>query len=155
MAKPFIILMLLTTQVLFGIGGSVYLCIGDGVYCFGTDPDACSYCPATACSSVAGDSESDAPCCCCGRSHEREPQQVTGTACACEHILISSKHSLASARPMSMIDGELLLGVLAWLPALSLPIPEAVRTGGGMLVPDQPECVHPRLAALSTVVIRC
>jgi len=148
--------MLLTTQVLFGIGGSVYLCIGEGgIYCFGTDSHACSYCPADACSPDAADAPADAPCSCCGRSHEREPQQVSATSCDCQHILISSKHSLTSARPMSAIDGELLLGALAWLPALSLPIPEIVGTGGALPFPDQPECVHPRLAALSTVVLRC
>jgi len=46
MAKSLLILMLMTTQLLAGSGGSVYLCISnDGSYCcFDTGPESCMCC---------------------------------------------------------------------------------------------------------------
>lgn len=146
--------MLLSTQILNGIGATVYLCIGPGgIYCFNAEPDACSYCPAETSPQEQG--EDDEPCRCCGRKHHQEPRQLFGGSCGCKHIQISGGQSSSAVRPANLIDAEQLLGLLAWLPLL--PPSEIVRP----IAHQAPErslrltCAPGALAALSTVVIRC
>lgn len=152
MAKHFLTLMLLTMQVLTGIGMSVYLCIGPGgVYCLNSEADACSLCP----DNRGGHEDDGSPCSCCGRKHHEEPEQLAGDPCGCQHIQLSGGNPSSGVRPVNVIDAEQLLALVAWLPltpSFDNSLPSAslahLQTHGPARAPSA-------LAALSTVVIRC
>ncbi|ODA29090.1 hypothetical protein [Planctopirus hydrillae] len=165
MAKSLLILMLMTTQLLAGSGGSVYLCIcNDGsCTCFDAGPDLCTCCHDEHKEGVrhcCGGCEKDgdrAPC-----SHHDEEQPVcpddifvAGDPCGCTHIpvVMSSDQPTNVVRPSRSVEGERLFSLIALLPMLAFDhyavAHPPLRWADPPVVPDF------ALTVVSTVVIRC
>ena len=115
MIKSFLILMLMTTQLLAGGGGSVYLCIrNDGSFCcFDLGPTSCTCCEEPVPSLNKQDIrvvEKSSGCSCCGEElsetcddgqadqRTKELSGFSGNPCDCTHILLSNEQ--VSARPV-------------------------------------------------------
>ncbi|WP_437186511.1 hypothetical protein SH668x_003665 [Planctomicrobium sp. SH668] len=169
MAKSLLILMLMTTQLLAGSGGSVYLCISnDGEYCcLDTGPRSCTCCQEhqqeaahETCCSDAGCTEGIAEPS-CGHHDETSPcpeqnRVVKDDACGCTHIPVaaSAGHPTTVTRPTVTVDSERLALLVAWLPTWLSGTDAAsflphFRWTGPPAVPDF------TLTVISTVVIRC
>ena len=166
MARSLLILMLMTTQLLAGSSGSVYLCISnDGSYCcFDTGPDSCTCCH--------DEQKEVVRHTCCGGcekdgdhalwSHHEEGQPVclddifvAGDPCGCTHIpvVMSSDQPTNVVRSSSSVDGERLISLIAVLPTLVFD--HHVTAHPPLRRADPPELPDFALTVVSTVVIRC
>ncbi len=165
MAKSLLILMLLTTQILAGSGGSLYLCIkndGSG-FCFDTDIAACTCCHKEVTKQIA--------CVGCGcesaeSCRELEEQEackakhhglLASEPCGCTHIpvMVSGEQATTVARTLVTTESERLTLLLAWLPSSSIvdqlaeSDPPRWRWNGPPAIPDF------ALSVVATTVIRC
>lgn len=132
MLKSFLILMLMTTQLLAGSGRSVYLCIGDdgSFCCLDMGPASC-----TCCADQEVEISEEHSGCGCGcdeskssrdseRSSRMEPSAESilrsGDLCGCTHILLSSEQpSLRVARMSGAVDADYFAQFAAETPAVS------------------------------------
>lgn len=175
MIKSFLILMLMTTQLLAGSGGSVYLCIrNDGSFCCLNVGPASGTCRELSVTSrddqVAqiAENSSGCRCGCCGdesasQTADDQPaaptselSDLSGTPCGCIHILLS--HDQPSARPAKALaasDVEQFCQIASDLTSVA-------QTGGAN--PDwhslgqrfRPPAVRSQtLTVLSWVLIQC
>jgi len=158
--------MLMTTQLLAGSGGPVYLCISnDGSYCcIDTGPASCTCCHGQeaiqhdACCGEPGCEAVSESCC---EPHDEDPSQSDGHGlaavdpCGCTHIpvMVSSDQPI-TARSSTTTDVE-RLSLLVALPLalgsgleIAAPSPH-IHWSGPPAVPDF------ALIVISTVVIRC
>lgn len=163
MVKSLLILALVTTQLLAGSGGSLYLCISnDGSHwCVDSDPASCTCCRQEAetdehsgccCSHVAGSCDGD-------RDEHRTPSEspeLAGQPCGCTHILISHpQQSPTTVRASSTTDAERLALLVALLP--HAPLHDQFVSDGPDLTfrLNSPPIPSQSLAILSSVVLRC
>lgn len=168
MIKSFLILMLTTTQLLAGSGGSVYLCIkDDGSFCcVDAGAKACRCCeeeiPVAAEPPPAG-------CGCCRET--AAPKGPTGDdassssfkfiltsndPCGCTHVLIVQDQAYAKVNRISTrSDVQQLVQMAAHLPGLAaLDGLNALRTAAGWQY--RPPTVEPQaLTVRLSVQIRC
>lgn len=166
MAKSLLILMLMTTQLLAGSGGSVYVCISnDGSYCcFDAGPESCMCCQderETVHESRCGGCEEDGNKAPCGRHEEGQPTcpdddiLVAGDPCGCTHIpvVMPSDQPTNVARSSNSVDGERLISLIALLPTLAFDHHAVAHLP--LRLADPPAVPNFALTVVSTVVIRC
>lgn len=169
MIKSALILMLVTTQLLAGSGGSVYLCISnDGsFYCLDAGPSTCS-CGTRQATSLgdADDADKDGCSCCshCRASkphNERDLAPITELSSSedssgCTHILLSHDQGPSQvARSTSAADMDRLLHLAGHLRAVT-PMLSVIDCGCSLrerfwlpAIPSQ------TMAVLSSVLIQC
>ena len=132
MIKSFLILMLATTQLLAGSGGSVYLCIkNDGAFCcFDAGAENCRCCD----EEIPVVEEKPSGCSCCSEAaspalstEESAPSSsfeltlVSNEPCGCTHVLISQDQAQAKLSRMSArSDLQKFVQMAADLPGLVL-----------------------------------
>lgn len=164
LAKSFLILMVLTTQLLAGGGDPLYLCLGnDGSYCcIHSGLASC-----TCCQQEERRDEHDDLCCCDAAEpcdgHDgqhavpslRRLEFADGEACGCTHVLLSAGQAPSVTRTSATTDADRLLHPIA-LPAISETVGEPIAqlwTFGHSVGPR----AAPNLALtiLSTVALRC
>lgn len=132
MIKSFLILMLATTQLLTGSGGSVYLCIkNDGTFCcLDTGAEACRRCV----DELPVVEEEPSGCACCREAdsptlplHESAAASkfvsalVSGDACGCTHVLIARDPAHAKlSRSSALLDVQQFAAVALDLAGLDV-----------------------------------
>lgn len=169
MAKSLLILMLMTTQLLAGSGGSVYLCISnDGEYCcLDTGPESCTCCEEhqhkaahETCCSEAGCSGKNAEPECDHRNGSSPPSDqplvVLDDGCGCTHfpVAVSAAQATSAARSTFTVDIERLVLFVAWLPTRFSGADAAVFSPQ-FRWRRPPTVPNFALTVMSTVVIRC
>jgi hypothetical protein len=166
MFKALPMLMLVTAQLLAGLGGSRYLCIShDGSYCcIDSGPEHCTCCKhdhedAEVC-------EPDHDCChkseTCehhakeqGVGHSDDECVMVSDPCGCTHIQISAEQVPACIRTTNVTQHEQFWHLLVWMPNLLGGSDREAESDqppiryGPAAIPDV------NLAVLATVVIRC
>ena len=167
MIKSVLILMLATTQLLAGSGGSVYLCIkNDGTFC-------CLDAGAETCRCCDGElpvvEEKPAGCTCCGEAasrtlstEERTPSPSIELAlksndpCGCTHVLISQDPAHAKVNRLSArSDVQQFIEMAAHLPGLvAIDNLNALRIASCWQY-RPPTVESQALAVRSAVQIRC
>lgn len=169
MVKSLLILALVTTQLLAGSGGSLYLCISnDGSHwCVDSDPASCTCCRQEA-EKTAESGEGDDSGCCCShvagscdgdRDEHRKPSELpelAGQPCGCTHILISHpQQSPTAVRASSTTDAERLALLVALLPHALLHDQFVSDGPDPAFRLDSPPLPSQSLTILSSVVLRC
>lgn len=163
MVKSLLILALVTTQLLAGSGGSLYLCISnDGSHwCVDSDPASCTCCRQEA------ETDEQSGCCCshaggsCDPSNDEdqipdgESQELAGQSCGCTHILISQSQSPTTLQASSRTDAERLSLLVALLPHVLLCGPFVADELDPEFRHSSPPIPSQSLAILSSVVLRC
>lgn len=167
MVRPLLILMLMTTQLLAGSGGSLYLCVSnDGSYCcIDTGPASCTCCHEE--ESIHHDTCCGEPGCevvseYCYEPHDEDAPQPDHHGleavdpCGCTHVpvMVSSGQPVTIARSSTTTDTERLSQLVA--------LPLALGSGLEIVAPSPhihwsgPPAVRDfALIVISTVVIRC
>lgn len=165
MIKSLLVLALVTSQLLAGGGGALYLCISsDGSHwCVETDPASCTCCRQT---EVEQD---DCSGTCCSRpaglcdqtddehgTRGGESPELAGQPCGCTHILISHQPQAPSVfRAPSATDAERLLQQVA-PPSQVLRHDRFVSDlADRALRKDPPPIPAQSLTILSSVVLLC
>jgi len=157
MAQSLLILMLVTTQLLAGNSGTVYLCVSnDGSYC-------CIDTGSTSCECCHDEQEAAHDACCsdpaCGDEAPPFRQQglLAGDPCGCTHIpvLISADQPATVVRPSNRTESERLALLVAWLPSLFLGSQVGVLTSLPTRWSGPPAAPDFALTVISTVVLRC
>lgn len=167
MAKSLIVLVLMTTQFLTGISGSVYLCISnDGSYCcIDAGPASCECChepvePShdACCAEPGCEVASEFSC----EAHDEDSPQpdrhsfAAVDPCGCTHVpvMVSSDQPTTVARSSTAVDVERL--------SLLIALPLTLGSGLEIAVPSPhihwsgpPAVPNFSLTVISTVVIRC
>jgi hypothetical protein len=168
MAKSLLILMLMTTQLLAGSGGSLYLCVSnDGSYCcIDTGPASCTCChdhekipDVACCSDPACEDESAASSCEHHQDEAPQPRQIdllVGDPCGCTHVpvMISSDQPTTVARSSITAEAERLSLQIAFLSAPCVGI-EVAAPAPPLRWSGPPAVADFALTVISTVVIRC
>jgi hypothetical protein len=159
MAKPLLILMLLTAQLLTGSSVSVYLCIAsDGSLRTDTGPDSCTSCQDTCSDSACGaltaerhGSERQ------GRNRLLQTCEVPAleTPCDCVHIPIvtSSDQPARTAQSSITLEFEQLSSLVAPVSSIGLGCLSLSRPN--VLYCDVCGVHDFTLTVISTVIIRC
>lgn len=168
MFKSLLMLMLMTTQLLAGSGGSLYLCVSnDGYYCcIDTGPASCTCCHEQeeiphdiCCSDPACEEESAASCYERHEDEAPEPQLglLAADPCGCTHIpvTLSADQPTTVARFSITTESERLALLLAWLPSLHVDDEVVPLTSPHFRRSDPSAGPAFALTVISTVVIRC
>lgn len=164
MARLLLILMLVTTQLLSGSGGSVYLCVrNDGTCCcIDSGPASCTCCDKEDQHEGYADG-----CCvheagsCDGRHHDNQMPEsdqsplLAGDPFGCTHLLISSELPTCVSRISAANDFQRIAQLAALVPSLTI-WNEFDASSLANARPDRPPSFHDFiLIVVSTVVIRC
>jgi hypothetical protein len=156
MAKSLLILMLVTTQLLAGHSGTLYLCVSDdgSFCCIDTGSASCVCCH---------DEEKSAHASCCSdpecEEKPTESQQLglsAGDPCGCTHIpvMVSADQPATVSRSSIMTESERLSLHIALLSA-SFVYVEVVAPSPHLCWSGPPAVPDFALTVISTVVIRC
>ena len=164
MIKSFLILMLATTQLLAGSGGSVYLCIkNDGSFCcLDAGAETCRCCV----EELPVVEEKPSGCACCSepappseepvQSSSIEPTLTSIDSCGCTHVLMAQDQAHAKANRMSArSDVQQFVAMAADLPGLiAIESLYALHTAPGWQY-RPPTVESLALTVRSAVQIRC
>lgn len=167
MFKSFLILMLATTQLLAGGGGSVYLCIqNDGSFCcLDAGAETCRCCE----EEIPVVEEKPSGCACCSEaaalalpfeepapSSSIEPALTSIDSCGCTHVLVTQDQAHAKVNRLSArSDLQQFVAMAGDLPGLiAIDSLYALRRASGWQY-RPPTVESQALAVRSAVQIRC
>lgn len=165
MVKSLLVLALVTTQLLAGGGGALYLCISsDGSHwCVETDPASC-----TCCRQVEGQQDERSSTCCsraaelCDQTRDEhgtrgvESPELAGQPCGCTHILISHQQQAPpDFRARSATDAERLVRQVDLAPCVLRLDRFPSASLDWVLRKDPPPIPAQSLTILSSVVLLC
>jgi hypothetical protein len=159
MLKSLLILALITTQILAGLGGSFYLCISDdgSHWCVEADPRTCTCCH----QHDAGGADCQDGCAHATTTEESRPEgsghatlASTDPECGCTHILIGVEQPSRQVSPASL---DSLRQVKAFV-LIDSALAQALVIGTRLttsFAQDARPLPSPTLIDLSSVMLRC
>lgn len=163
MARLLFILMLVTTQLLSGSGGSVYLCVSnDGTCCIDSGPASCTCCDKEDQHEVCADG------CCVHEAGSYVGHQcddlmpesdqsplLVGDPCRCTHLLISAEPPTCVSRISAASDCQRIAQLAALVPSLTIWSAFEDASLAHARPERPPSLCDYYLITVSTVVIRC